>query len=142
MGTPSGVTQSWKLWRHCCCRNGFYPVLMLPLVTVGCLLTAYSSTGCRWVELDVGFTPNNEGWEYSSGMKDFGFFYQYDESVVHDSAIRGTFHPGCALHPDPFFENFIEGDRTFKMTRYMALISIASSGVAMVRRKILCSLLH
>ena len=128
---PSGPKKAWRLWRHCCCRYGFFPLLVVPIVTLGCLVTLYSSTGCKFIEIDIGFAPTNEGWNATSPYQ-FGILYYHNASAGHDNPYQDSFHSGCVEYSDTFYENFIGGDRTFKMTQIMTLISCASSPLAMV----------
>ena len=130
---PSGPTKTWMLWRHCCCRYGLYPLLLVPIITLGFLLTCYSSVGCKFVEIDIGFEPTNEGWNATAPYH-FGLFYYHNSTIEHENPNQNFFHSGCTKFPDTFYDKFIESDRTFKMTRIMTMISCASSGLAMVRR--------
>ena len=57
-----GLTDVWKLWRHCLCRFGYYPLFMAPLITCAAFMDLYSSTGCDFIRLDIGFVPINEVW--------------------------------------------------------------------------------
>jgi len=129
---PSGLTKAWRLWRHCCCRFGIFPLLVAPIVTLGCLLSLYSSTGCKFVELDIGFQPANEGWEGEESPIYFGLFYYYNSSAVRNLSYQDQLHEGCMSFSDELYSIYIDNDRTFKMTRVMTYISCISSFVAMV----------
>jgi hypothetical protein len=128
-GAP-GLTHTWRLWRHCCCRYGWYPLIIAPIVTTGCLLSLYSSAGCDFIRVDVGFTPSNQAWNQSTGELGM-FFYQSGEPEVN--IYRETFVEGCRWYEDDFTENFIDDDRTWKVSRIMAYISGVASILAMVR---------
>jgi len=126
---PSGVTAAWGLWRHCCCRYGWYPILLAPVITAGFLMSLYSSGGCDFLRVNVGFTPSNDGWgenEAELGL----FFYQSGESETN--RYRSTFVEGCRDYTDEFSDNFIDGDRTWAVARIMAYISGGCSLLATV----------
>lgn len=121
-------TQSWKLWRHCCCRYGWYSLLVTPIITAGCLLSIYSSLGCDFVQLEVGFTPSNEAWNQSTA--NLGLFTLYTGNDDGAIPYADQILDGCEWYPSDFAFNFIEGDRTWKVARIMALISGAASMTA------------
>jgi hypothetical protein len=121
----------WRLCRACCCRYGIFPILVIPIVSLGCVLSVYSSTGCQFVDMEVGFQPVNEGWEATAPYS-FGALFYRNASVPHDSMYRETLHSGCHAYSDEMYNNFIAGDVTFKMIQIMAMISIGSSSLAMV----------
>lgn len=104
--------------------------MVVPIVTFGCFLSLYSSFGCKFVDVDIGFQPTNEGFSASEPYY-FGPLFYHNESVVHDSMYRESLHTGCVAYPDNFYESFLKGDRTFKMIRVMTLISCVSSTLAM-----------
>jgi hypothetical protein len=128
-GSPSGLTHTWRLWRHCCCRYGWYPLLVAPLVTAGCLLSLHASAGCDFLRVNVGFTPSNEAWNQSTAELGL-FFYQSGEPEINK--YREALVDGCRWYEDDFNEAFIDDDRTWKVTRIMAYISGCASIVAMV----------
>ena len=127
----------WRLCGQFCCRYGFFPLLVVPIVTLGCCLSLYSSAGCKFVDIDIGFKPTNEGWDASSPYS-FGPLFYHNESIQHDNRYRETLHTGCVSYSGSFYDNFIEGDRTFKIIRIMTLISCASSVLAMVSFQCVC----
>jgi hypothetical protein len=126
---PSGFTYSWKLWRHCCCRYGTYPLLVAPIVTTGFLLSLYSSAGCDFVRVDVGFTPSNEAWNQSTA--EIGLFY-YQSDEPETNKYREAVVEGCRWYEDNFNEEFVENDRTWTVARMMAYISGCASLLATV----------
>lgn len=134
MISPSGPTKTWRLWRHCCCRYGLYPLLIVPIVTLGCLLTIFSSVGCKFVEIDIGFEPVNEGWN-ATAPYNFGLFFYHNATIKHDNLHQNMFHSGCTKYSNTFYDSFIGSDRTFKMTQIMAMISCVSSALSMVSLK-------
>lgn len=129
---PSGLIHSWRLWRHCCCRYGWYPLIVAPIVTAGCFLSLYSSGGCDFVRVNVGFTPTNDAWNQST--VEMGFFY-YQSGIPHDDNLFDAFAEGCRPYESDFNDNFIQDDRTWKVARIMGLISGCSSIVAAVRTR-------
>jgi hypothetical protein len=123
------MSATWRLWRNCCCRYGWYPVLIAPIITSGCLLSLYSSFGCDFVRLEVGFTPSNQAWNQSSA--DLGLFYMYT-GYESDNKFEQNLLQGCSWYTDSFDYSFIDGDRTWKVARIMALISGAAGITATV----------
>ena len=101
----------------------------MPIITSGCLLSLYSSFGCDFVQLDVGFAPSNEAWNQTSAH--LGLFYVYT-GIQGGNNYAATIFEGCELYPSEFENIFIEGDRTWKVARIMALISGAASIIATV----------
>lgn len=169
----------WKFCRHFCCRHGLYPLLVAPFITTAFLLDAYSSVGCEFIELDVGFRPSNTAWDRRSAHLGL-FFYKvpeegqseaelgdYEEYIITTSRAGGTnttetnadqavspsptapptsesgsdsdpwyidtFHAGCAPYSGSFSEYFINGDRTWGVSRIMAYIAFGAGLVATVR---------
>lgn len=127
--TQSGLTLTWKLWRHCCCRYGWYPLFVAPVVTAGCMFSLYSSAGCDFIRVNVGFTPSNEAWNQSTAELGL-FFYQSGEAEANK--YRASLVDGCQWYEDIFNDHFIEDDRTWQVARIMAYISAISSTLAMV----------
>lgn len=123
-------TQTWKLWRICCCRYGWYSLLVMPIITSGSLLSLYSSFGCDFVALKVGFTPSNQAWNQSTAS--LGLFTMYTGVEDGGNQYANKVLDGCEWYPSNFEFNFIEGDRTWKVARIMALISGAASMTATV----------
>jgi hypothetical protein len=99
------------------------------VITSGCLLSLHSSFGCDFVQLDVGFTPSNQAWNQSTAK--LGLFYMYTGKEP-ENKYEETLFDGCEWYSDAFEFNFIEGDRTWKVARIMALISGAASITATV----------
>lgn len=98
------------------------------IVTTGWLSSLYSSAGCDFIRLDIGFTPSNEAWNQSTA--ELGLFvYQSGESSMNK--YHEAFVDGCQWYEDTFNEDFIEHDRTWKVARIMAYISFLSSALAM-----------
>lgn len=176
----------WRCFRLFCCRHGLYPLLVAPFITAAFLLDAYSSVGCEFIELDVGFRPSNSAWDRSSAQLGLFFFKtpekgqdeeaqtgDYEEFMVTSRADANTtdasqvspspptipltstdefgkmsnlssdnnpwyidtFHAGCAPYSDSFSEFFINGDRTWGVSRIMAYISFGAGLVATVRKQ-------
>jgi hypothetical protein len=136
-GSPSSFARCWRFWRNFCCLFGWYPVLVAPVITAGCLLSLYSSAGCDFVSVDIGFTPSNPAYNQSQARLGF-FFYKdldgvsLDDQKYDESPIRQAFHGGCYRYSTEFGEDFIDPDRTWKVSRIMAVISLFSSLVASV----------
>ncbi len=130
-GLPSGLNMAWKLWRHCCCRNGFYPLIVAPFITASFFLDVYCTVGCGFVNLDVGFQPMNDAW--SKQKMEFGLFhYQSGEQNVHTNSLMNSFHPGCTPFDSTFKEFFVEGDKTWVMSQIMGIVSGSAGGIATV----------
>ena len=128
---PSGMRVAWKLWRHCCCRNGFYPLIVAPFITASFLLDIYCTIGCGFIALDVGFQPVNEAW--SKQKIEIGLFhYQTNMENAHTDPLMNAFHPGCRGYDDLFKEFFMEGDKTWIMSQIMGIVSGCAGGIATV----------
>eukprot|EP00957_Ditylum_brightwellii_P198484 15127310-Ditylum_brightwellii.AAC.1 len=125
---PTGITEAWRLWRHCLCRYGGYPLLVAPIVTLGCLLELYSSTSCDFIHLDIGFTPSNEAW--SEANANLGLF-MFKDSEQMDVGLKAAFNDGCVSYSGDFKEFFIDGDRTWLVSRIMAIIAGSAALLAM-----------
>ena len=104
---------------------------MAPVLTMGFLLSVYSTSGCDFVRVELGFDPKpNEAWNSSSAS--LGFFYgdMPDYDIVEadfDAKFLTDFHEDCHWYPDAFEDNFIDSDRTWKVARIMSMISAGSS---------------
>ena len=147
----SGVIDTWKLWRHCMCRHGWYPLIVAPFITTAGLLDIYSSLNCAFIRVDVGFTPVNEQW--SENIIDVGF-WSYNKGEDHftdilenqnvtqiqPQASSSTFlFPHCSSYEEDFKDYFIEGDRAWSAAKIMALSSgIASITIIVSFFKIFC----
>ena len=112
--TSSGITVSWRLWRHCCCRYGWYPLLIAPIISAGCFLSLYSAGGCDFVRVNVGFTPSNDSW--NSSTAELGLFF-YQSGIKDKNKYRAAFLDGCRQYTDDFTDEFIQDDRTWKVAR-------------------------
>lgn len=128
--TPSGFMHSWRLWRLCCCRYGWYPLLVAPIVTVGCLLSLYSAAGCDYIRVDVGFTPSNTGWNTST--LELGLFL-YQSGEEDTNKYYAAFLNGCRPYTEEFIEDFVQNDRTWKVAQVMAYVSAGGGIVSTVR---------
>jgi hypothetical protein len=121
------TTRCWMYARHSCCKFGWYPIAVAPLLTSAAVLSLYSSVGCEYIQVQVGFTPSNQAWN-ESGSLSLGFWYLQKDDVIHDWILQQTFHEGCDWYSDLFEDNFIAKDRTWNVARIMALVSgIAST---------------
>jgi len=119
---PSGMSSAWKLWRHCICRNGFYPIIVAPFVTAAFFLDIYSSTGCSFIHVNVGIDPINVAWNETE--LDLGLFhYSNSGGQGHGNFLMDTFHPECQAYDSLFNEYFITGDKTWKMSQILAFVS-------------------
>ena len=180
-GCGSSIRRFIRLF---CCRHGLYPLLVAPFITAAFLLDAYSSVGCEFIELDVGFRPSNSAWDRSSAQLGLFFFKtsekgqdeaqtgDYEEFMITSRADANTteasqvspsptiplsstgefgkmsnlssdnnpwyidtFHAGCSPYSGSFSEFFINGDRTWAVSRIMAYISFGAGLVATVRKQ-------
>jgi len=102
-----------------------------PILTAGFILSLYSSAGCNFIDLSVGFVPNNAAWNQSRA--ELGLFYYYDNStVVSDNKYQQTFHEGCVRYTDDFDDAIVSKDRTWKVARVMASIALSGSLLATI----------
>jgi hypothetical protein len=113
------------------CTTGCYPIIVAPLVTVGFMLAAYSSAGCKLINIDIGFTPSNPAWNQTSEA-DIGLFFYYDQNRAarEENKYKELFHDGCSWYTEEFNDSFISKDRTWKVARVMSLISVSGSFIA------------
>jgi hypothetical protein len=141
---PTGLTKCWSLWRYCCCRLGVYPLVVAPLMTAACLLSLYSSSGCEFIELSVGFTPINAAMNQS--QVNLGLFYYQPAFVVPiategqekgqdgiivqeegENKYKQVLFEGCQAYTTDITDDMVKPDRTWKIARIMALIAAGAS---------------
>ena len=125
-----GWIDFWRLWRHCLCRFGWYPLFVAPLVTCACLLDIYSTTGCDFIRLDIGFIPTNDIWSTSASYAQLGLF-SYDTNRDDENQWKRSFNNGCQAYSSDFESVFIQEDQTWSISRILAYISGISSLVAL-----------
>ncbi|KAL7462347.1 hypothetical protein ACHAXS_002728, partial [Conticribra weissflogii] len=106
---------------------GWYPLFVAPLVTCCCFLDLYSSTGCDFIRLNIGFTPINEIWPEPNTK--LGLF-TFDSGEIDRNRWKRSFNKGCRPYTSNFEEFFITTDRTWQISRIMAYISGCSSLIA------------
>ena len=134
----SCLSPIWRVLRHCCCRHGVYPLIVAPFVTAAFLLDVYSSLGCEFMTVNIGFEPSNLAWNQS--VAELGMFYFKDNN--HLALLEEEdqpwyveqFHSGCERHGAIFSEYFINGDRTWGVSRIMAFIAAIAGLVATVSK--------
>ncbi len=128
---PSGLRVAWKFWRHCCCRNGFYPLVVAPFITASFLLDVFCTVGCGYITLNVGFEPVNEAWK--DEQLRFGLFnYQSGVEGANLNSYMNNFHPGCVGFNDLFKEFFVVGDKTWVMSQIMGIVSACAGCLSTV----------
>ena len=102
---------------------------MAPIVTVGCLFSLYSATGCDFIRVNVGFTPSNTGWNNST--LELGLFrYQSGEDDINKH--YAAFVDGCRSYTEELVDEFVEDDRTWRVAQIMAYVSGIGSILATV----------
>jgi hypothetical protein len=115
-------------------------------MTAACLLSLYSSTGCEYVELSVGFTPINPALNQS--QVNFGFFYYQplkDDDVVatdveeragededDENDLPEVLFEGCKSYTTAITDDYVNKDRTWKVARIMAMVAAATSGLGSI----------
>lgn len=102
---------------------------MAPIVTVGCLFSLYSAAGCDFIRVDVGFTPSNSGWNNST--LELGLFL-YQSGEVDTNKYRAAFVDGCRAYTEEFADEFVGGDRTWRVAQIMAYVAAGGSVLATV----------
>lgn len=126
---PSALTVLWKFWRHSCCRFGWIPLLVAPLVTASCLLDVYSSIDCNFMQVNVGFIPSNAAWNQSTATLGlFQFKADGETDLLDDLTVQA-----CTPFSTKFKSQFIDGDKTWEVIRIMAYVSGISGSIATVR---------
>jgi len=124
--TENNYKNEW--WRQMVCRHGFYPLLLAPFFTVASILDIYSSIGCEYVRLDVGFQPLNEAWNQTTA--DLGIFNMINSDGDVGDGLNNDLH--CNSYDHIFNEHFISGDKTWSVARIMAYLSASTGLLAMV----------
>ena len=124
---PDGLADTWRLWRHCLCRFGWYPLFVAPLVTCACLLDVFSSTGCEFIQMDIGFDPINEAWQDSQAS--LGIF-SFDSKETDLNKWKRAFNNSCQPYSDEFTSSFFRVDQSWVIAKVLARISGISSAVA------------
>jgi len=112
--------------------------VVAPILTIGFLLSVYSTSGCQFVNVDLGFTPKpNAAW--NSTTEHLGFFYHYQPKVRQEESdafldpdVLDSVHSNCYLYSEAMQDEFIDNDRTWKVARIMALIAGGGSGLSAV----------
>jgi hypothetical protein len=122
-----GLTDVWKLWRHCLCRFGWWPLFIAPLITCAAFFDLYSSSGCDFIRLDIGFVPVNEVWP---GPTAYLGLFGYDSFGVNEDKWKRSFNIGCVAYSSNFETHFVNEDQTWIITRIMAYISGCASLIA------------
>ena len=123
---PSCFARYWRVWRNCCCRFGLLPLALAPILTAGFLLSIYSSAGCSFVDLQIGFSPNTPAWNQSQAELGFFYYTNYQEPP-HSNPLRQKLQGGCYPYTNAFTNTFVIMDRTWKVARIMAGIAGLSS---------------
>mmetsp|Transcript_16911 Transcript_16911/g.25041 ORF Transcript_16911/g.25041 Transcript_16911/m.25041 type:complete len:536 (-) Transcript_16911:19-1626(-) len=124
---PDGLVDAWRLWRHCLCRFGWYPLFVAPLVTCACILDVFSSTGCDFVRVDIGFVPINDEWQDSRAS--LGLF-SFDSHETDKNKWKRSFNNGCQPYSEEFTSSFMGSDQSWQIARILAHISGISSAIA------------
>lgn len=103
--------------------------MVAPLITCACLCDVYSSTGCDFIRMDIGFIPVNDVWSDSSAQ--LGMF-SFDSHEADRNKWKRKFNDGCQTYSENFEKIFIASDQTWYMSRIMSYISGISSLVAVL----------
>lgn len=119
--------------RGCRTYGSSYPLLVALVVTFAFLSSLYSSSGCQFIEMNVGYPPTNRAWNESDLQ--VGLFFQHrPDDVPQDNEhwSDAIFHASCHPYTDAFEEDFIKADPTWKAARIMAHIASISGLLASV----------
>lgn len=138
---PNGLKSCWRLWRNCLGRNGLYPLVVAPYITAAWLLDMYGTLGCNLIHVDVGMETRNAAWNETS--IEIGLFHYTSSNVQAEDlegvdtaadtlSVMNTLHPECRRYDSIFEEYFIEGDQSWKVSQYMAMISACAGCFATV----------
>jgi hypothetical protein len=99
---------------------------MAMIATTGFIISLYSSSGCQFIDIQIGFTPNNVAWNESRA--ELGLFYYHNRSASTDiETSNDFFYNGCIWYTDTFQDKVIDRDRTWRVSRIMAMIAVSSS---------------
>jgi hypothetical protein len=125
----SRVTSVWQsFWKHSrrwLCTSGWYPLFVTMIATAGFIISLYSSSGCQFIDIHIGFTPNNVAWNESRA--ELGLFYYHNRTATSDETSNDFFYNGCIWYTDTFQDKVIDRDRTWRVSRVMAMIAVSSS---------------
>jgi hypothetical protein len=114
-------------------------------MTAACLLSLYSSSGCEFLELSVGFTPINAAMNQSEF--NFGLFYYQpivsavaaaeeqegeDHLTKEENKLQEVLFGGCKAYTSAITADYIQKDRTWKVARIMAMIAAATAGIGSI----------
>ena len=141
----TGIRDTWKLWRHCMCRHGWYPLIVAPFITAASVLDVYSSLDCKFIQVNVGFAPVNPEWTKPTIGAGFWTFQSDDELVLgFSNSTRMTApseslftFPGCSQYSTEFKDSFIQGDRAWSAAAIMAYCSGVAGLTATVSKQYL-----
>jgi len=130
--SKSETKEVWKPWRLFCCRNGYYPLLVAPIISVAFLLDLYTTFGCDFVHIDVGFQPVNQGWNQQ--ILDVGMFFynSHNASVTDGGVLMEAFHQGCRRYDPTMIQYLIGSDQVWLVSRIISAISGSSGFFATV----------
>ena len=118
----SEMKEAWRPWRIFCCRNGYYPLLVATIVTAAFLFDLYSTFGCDFVHVDVGYEPVNPGWNQQK--LDLGmFFYNNHDKNTDGGVLMQAFHQGCRRYTPAMNQYFIGADQVWLVSRIISSIS-------------------
>jgi hypothetical protein len=115
---------SVRSWRSCyfCCRNGYFPLLVALFLTVAFLLDLFTTFGCNFIHIDIGFKPENQGW--NQDLLDVGMiFYNSHTQLTDGGRLMETFHEGCRRFTPLFNQYLIGYDQVWRVSRVISWIS-------------------
>ena len=117
----------WKYSRRWLCTSGWYPMFVTAIATTGFILSLYSSSGCQFMDIHIGFTPNNLAWNESRAELGLFYYHNRSASVTAYETSNDLFYDGCIWYTDTFQDKVIDRDRTWRVSRIMAMIAVSSS---------------
>ncbi|GKY95799.1 hypothetical protein MPSEU_000540600 [Mayamaea pseudoterrestris] len=127
--SPSCMARQRRSCRACCCLYGLIPVLLAPILTAALILSLYSSAGCDFIHVDIDFVPANSAWNSSSQLE-IGLFMIQKPGFTLENDNRQRWLPGCTPYSKQFTEVFMSNDKTWKVSRIMAIIAAVGGGIS------------
>lgn len=119
----SEIKESWRPWRIFCCRNGYYPLIIAPIVSAAFLLDLYTTFGCNFIHVDIGFQPVNQGWNQQKLDVGIFFFNNHDVAFTDGGILMETFHRGCRRYTPNMNQDLIGSDQIWIISRIISWIS-------------------
>ena len=88
------------------------------LFFISFFMSTYSSLGCKFLTLNIGFNPTNIQWKRKV---DFGPLSYSSSSLTSSDASESS---KCLSYPPDFYDKYISTDSTWKVLRSFVILSL------------------